>query len=110
MADKSYKIDSDIDIAGYFNSKTKDLSSKRLKLSKKISFYAKRDSEIVVLNEIKSIFFKFVIIKEKILIFENDHNARIDFELKTMNKYYDFKPFLKKYNQFYLERHLNKFS
>lgn len=79
----------------------------RLKLISEISRTLKNDKvEIVVLNNEKSSFFKFVIIKEGKVVFEKDHSARVDFELKTMNEYYDFSPFLNLYNQSYLKREL----
>jgi uncharacterized protein len=79
----------------------------RLKLISEISRILKDDKvEIVVLNDTLSSFFKFVIIKEGEFVFERDHSARVDFELKTMNEYYDFSPFLDLYNQAYLKREL----
>ena len=68
----------------------------------------KKTTEVVVLNEIKLIFFKFVIIKEGRVVFERDHSQRVDFELKTMQDYYDYEPFLDAYNKAYLERELAK--
>jgi len=79
----------------------------RLKLISEISRLLKNNKvEVVVLNSEKSSFFKFVIIKEGEVVFEKDHSARVDFELKTMNEYYDFSPFLELYNQVYLKREL----
>lgn len=49
-----------------------------------------------------------MIIKEGKIIFEKNHEKRVDFEFKTMREYYDFQPFLKEYNKIYLERELAK--
>jgi hypothetical protein len=68
----------------------------------------KKETEVVVLNDTKSILFKFVIIKEGELIYMKNHAERLMFELKTMNDYYDFTPFIEKYNEAYLKRELAK--
>jgi len=99
--------ESDIDIAVYLNTnRVKETFTKRLQLIEKLQSFLQRPCDVVVLNELGSIFFKFVIIKEGKLIFERDHGQRVDFELKTMQEYYDFQPFLDAYNQAYLERSL----
>lgn len=66
----------------------------------------KNEVDLVVLNDIRDILFKFVIIKEGITIYEKDHLKRVMFELRAMNDYYDFKPFLEAYNKAYLKREL----
>lgn len=104
-------FESDVDLAIYLNEKkVSNLFKKRLSLIEKIQSILKRSTEVVILNEIKSIFFKFVIIKEGKVIFERDHGKRVDFELKTMQEYYDFQPFLEEYNKAYLQRTLQKTS
>lgn len=100
---------SDFDFAMMLSEKVKKSKrfDVRLKLISEISRTLKSDKvEIVVLNDTRSSLFKFVIVKEGIVIFEQDHSARVDFELKTMNEYYDFSPFLSLYNQAYLKREL----
>lgn len=102
-------FESDIDLAVFLDEKERcDLFKKRLSLIEEIQAVLKKPVEVVILNEIKSIFFKFVIIKEGKLIFERDRNQRIDFELKTMQDYYDFRPFIEAYNRAYLERSLQR--
>ena len=66
----------------------------------------RNEVDVIVLNDNKSILFKFVIIHDGRIIHEQDHGARVNFELKTMNDYYDFSPFIKAYNQAYMERAL----
>jgi len=104
-------FESDIDLAFYFDEKeVKNLFEKRLFLIGKIQSILKKKVEVIILNEIKSIFFKFVIIKEGRVIFEKDHGERVDFELKIMQAYYDFQPFIEEYNKAYLNRSLEKSS
>ena len=102
-------LESDIDLAFYLEDKeVKDFFKKRLFLTEKIQSLLKKRVEVIILNEIRSIFFKFVIIKEGKIILERDHTRRIDFELKTMQEYYDFQPFIKEYNEAYLQRSLKE--
>ncbi|MEK7557934.1 MAG: nucleotidyltransferase domain-containing protein [Patescibacteria group bacterium] len=101
-------FESDVDLAVYLNESCKDFFKTRLVLIEIIQDVLKKKVDIVILNEIKSIFLKFVIIKEGKVIFEKNHEKRVDFELKIMREYYDFLPFIKEYNKAYLERELAK--
>ncbi len=69
----------------------------------------KKETEVIILNDINSVFFKFVIVKEGKVIFKRDRSKRIDFELKTMQEYYDFQPFIKEYNEAYIQRSFQEF-
>ena len=60
---------------------------------------------MVILNEIKSIFLKFVIVKEGKVIFERNHLKRVEFELKTLQEYFDFKPFIEKYDEAFIKQY-----
>ena len=102
--------ESDLDIAVYFNNRVEadEQFQKRLHLMEHLQNRTGRKVEVLNLAEMKSIFFKFVIIKEGKVILERDHSSRVDFDLKTMNDYYDFQPFLKEYNRSYIERSLAK--
>lgn len=53
----------------------------------------KNEVDLVVLNDIRDILFKFVIIKEGITIYEDNHLKRMMFELREMNDYYDLSHF-----------------
>jgi len=66
--------------------------------------------EVVILNDLKSILFKFVIIQEGLVLHEASHANRVMFELKTINEYHDFAPFIEKYNAAYLKRELIKIA
>lgn len=102
---KKTNYESDVDLAIYLDEKKiKDYFKKRLYLIEAIQSILKKTTEVVILNETRSILLKFVIIKEGKIIFEKDHKVRVDFELKTMQEYYDFQPFLEAYNKAYLER------
>ena len=105
-----FNKESDLDIAVYFGDSMEadEQFQKRLYLIEHLQNITGKNVEVVNLGEIKSIFFKFVIIKEGKVILEKDHSSRVDFELKTMNEYYDFQPFLKEYNRSYIERSLAK--
>lgn len=99
-------FESDVDLALYLDEKCEDPFEKRISLIEKLQGILKKYVEVIILNEQKSIFFKFVIIKEGKAIFERSHEKRVDFELKTMQEYYDFQPFIEEYNKAYLERAL----
>jgi predicted nucleotidyltransferase len=83
----------------------------RCKIISEIAKILKNEKvEVAVLNDLRSILFKFVIIQEGRTLYEADHVARVMFELKIINEYYDFAPFIEKYNQAYLERELIKIA
>ena len=101
--------ESDIDVAVYLDpNQVKDIFEKRLQLIERCQFLLKKPVDVVILNEERSIFFKFVIIREVKLVFERDHGQRVDFELRTMQEYYDFQPFLEAYNKAYIQRSLQE--
>ncbi|NOR14304.1 MAG: HigA family addiction module antidote protein [Candidatus Aminicenantes bacterium] len=100
---------SDIDVAVYLNQNlVKDTFEKRLQMIEKYQSILKKPVDVVILNEERSIFFKFVIIKEGKVVFERDHGQRVDFELRTMQEYYDYQPFLEAYNKAYIHRSIQE--
>jgi len=109
VSQKGFNLKSDVDIAVFLDEKrVQDNFEKRLKLMGATEKAISKETEVVILNDIQSIFFKFVILSEGKLIFERDHSLRLEFELKTIRDYFDFKPFIEKYNQAYLKRELSK--
>lgn len=109
VAQEQTNRESDVDIAVYFDdNRVDDLFQERLFLIGKIQPILQKLTEVVVLNEVKSTFFKFVIIKEGKVIFERDHGTRVDFELRTMQEYYDYQPFIEEYNKAYLKRNIKR--
>ena len=99
LAYQNFTSKSDIDLAVYLDEKRcKDFFEKRLELITQISRALKKDVDIVILNT-ASPFLRYVVLKEGKLIFEKDRGKRIDFELKSMNEYFDFKPILELYHK-----------
>lgn len=104
FAYNNFNSKSDIDLAVYLDDeKGPDFFDERLELISGISQVFKKEADILVLNT-APLFLKYVVLKEGKLIFSKDEKQRIDFELKTMNNYFDFKPILEKYNQRMLVR------
>lgn len=97
LAYGKFNSESDVDIAVYLDEKkSDDFFDKRLDLISEISQILGIEADILVLNT-ASLFLKYVVLREGKLIFSRDESQRIDFELKTINNYFDFKPVLEKY-------------
>lgn len=60
--------------------------------------------DILILNDIHSTRLRHEIITTGRLMYEKNAGGRLDFELFTMREYEDFSPFLKAYNEAYLQR------
>ena len=101
---------SDYDFAIFFSERTSENErfKARCKLMSQVEAILKKPSDVLSLNDTKGILLKFSIIKERKVIFEKNHSKRLDFEVKTMNDYYDFSPFIDEYNKAYLKRKLKK--
>lgn len=96
---EDFIFESDVDVAIYFKkSKYKDFFKERLKLISQLSKILHREADVIILNTAPP-FLKYVILTEGELIFEKAREQRIDFELKTINEYIDFRPVLEKYYQ-----------
>ncbi len=109
FAYENFNSESDVDIAVFLKKDDDEyFFKKRILLIEELEGFLNKSVEVVILNEIESILFKFAIIKEGKVILERDHEVRVDFEFKTMKEYYDFKPFLDKYNKAYIKRELSK--
>ena len=78
----------------------------RIKVAEKLSRIFKMPIDLVVFNDLKSLFFKFIIIKEGKLIYSKTQSDQLDFECKLMGEYFDFKPFLELQNKHYVQRSL----
>lgn len=99
LAYQNFIPKSDVDLAVYLDEKKcKDFFNKRLELISKITRALKKEADVVALNT-APLFLKYVILKEGKLIFERVRSKRIDFELKSFNEYFDFKPILEKYHE-----------
>ena len=100
--------ESDVDIAVLLpnNTSREQRFETRLKLMSDLAKVLEKKVDVVVLNDLSSLFFKYVILKEGKLIFEKVEERRIDFEMRTMGEYFDFQPFLETYNKNYVKNSL----
>lgn len=90
--------ESDIDVAVYLSPKLQpDFFDIRLSITEKLTRALGKEVDVVVLN-IASPFLRYTIIREGILAFEHQPERRIEFELKTMNDYFDYQPILRLYH------------
>lgn len=88
---------SDVDVAVYLAPEyQKRFFDIRLDLTEQLTRALSREVDIVVLNTAAP-FLKYAILKEGKLVFERDREARINFELKALNEYFDYRPILKQY-------------
>lgn len=88
---------SDIDVAMYLSPEIKPrFFDIRLELLEKLTRAFRKEADVVILNTAVP-FLRYVVLKEGKLVFERNQEARIDFELKTLNEYFDYKPVLKQY-------------
>ena len=88
---------SDVDIAVYLapQEKTKFFDI-RLKLLELLTRAIPSQADVLVLNTAAP-FLRYVVLKEGKLVFERNPEARLDFELKALNEYFDYKPILEQY-------------
>ncbi len=103
--------DSDYDLAVMFNDEMdeKIRFEKRLKLMSELTGVFKVSRvDVIVLNDFKDILFKFVILQKGKVVYDDEHGARLNYEVRTMNDYYDFKPFLEIYNKAFSQRVLTE--
>lgn len=77
----------------------------RLALMERASRVLKRAVDVVVLNDIVSPFFKYVIITEGVLLYQKSEVRRIEIESNIYALYFDFQPFLYDYNRHYVAHH-----
>jgi len=92
---------SDVDIAIYFDEALtkQERFNRMLKIGGELSSLLKRDDiDIVVLNDAYPLLAHRVIKQGKV-IFSSDEKKRIDFEIRAVMNYLDFKPLLEKYTR-----------
>lgn len=102
---KTVNQQSDIDIAVYLDKKlnTQQRFAQRLGLINNLSRALKTDKiDLVVINDLEAVYFKYVIIKEGKLLYQQNILERCELEGRIMSEYFDFKPFLDEYNKRYL--------
>jgi hypothetical protein len=61
------------------------------------------DVDVLILNQAPPAL-RYAVLRDGILLFCHDHQAMIDFRLRTVNEYLDFKPILKRHERAILER------
>jgi predicted nucleotidyltransferase len=96
VADNIHHFKSDIDVAVFLKGRG-DRFEKRLKLMASLSKIFKKDVDVIVLNDANSVFLKYVIVNEGVLVFERNQEQRIDFEIKAVREYSDYLPYFKMY-------------
>ncbi|PIV54168.1 MAG: nucleotidyltransferase [Elusimicrobia bacterium CG_4_10_14_0_8_um_filter_37_32] len=92
---------SDIDIAVYFDDKLTSsvMFDKKLKIMAELSSLLDKDEiDIVILNDAYPLI-EHRIIKNGKVIFSIDESRRIDYEVKAVMRYLDFKPYIEKYTK-----------
>jgi predicted nucleotidyltransferase len=65
-----------------------------------------RETDVVILNDAKDLFFKYIILKEGILAFRRKDLPQMIFETRVFNEYFDYQPFFDAYNKAYVQRSL----
>lgn len=103
---------SDVDIALLFHHDLSDEQVDKLELSiwQKLTAILRTDEiDLLVLNH-APLSMQFEIIRTGKAICNNDNNQRIDFEIKTCAKYWDFKKLKDEYDSYSLKRLKRKYS
>ncbi len=59
--------------------------------------------DLIILNTLP-ILLKYKVLKEGVPILINDESARAEFEIATMNRFFELKPYLEEYNEILLSR------
>lgn len=97
--------ESDVDIAVLLPerfSKKKRFEIK-LALMKDLARYFEKKVDVVILNDLSSLLFRYAILREGKLLYRASELEMIDFESRIMSEYFDFQPFLNLYHQHYVK-------
>jgi len=88
---------SDVDVAVYINEECQEkFFDIRLKLMEEINRATKKEADVIILNTAPP-FLRFVIIEEGKILINRDLSKEIDFKLKAMSEYFDYKITFEKY-------------
>ncbi|MFH1187985.1 MAG: nucleotidyltransferase domain-containing protein [bacterium] len=96
---------SDFDIGVYLNKylNGSERFKLRLDLIGKLGAELKTDKiDLVIINDLNSVFFKYIIIKEGKVLHQKSLLRRCELEGRIMAEYFDFRPFLEEYNRRFL--------
>ena len=98
---------SDVDIAVLFpdSLSAKKRFNHRIKLAAECAARLGREVDLVVLNDISSIFLKYVIVKEGQLFHTTSSDNEAEYQARILSEYFDFRPFLEEYNKNYVKSH-----
>ena len=95
---------SDYDIAVFFGARTPSTRfDMRLKLMDELQgIFAPARVDLIVLDDTRSATLRYEVANTGQLIYEEDADARIEFEFRVTHEYEDFAPFLAAYNKMYI--------
>lgn len=104
---KSRRSARDIDLAVLLPEKFDKTQSfeLRLLLIQAFTRFFNRTIDLIILNEVSSPILKQQVIASGRLLFLGNTKQRLLFELRTMQEYADWKPFLDFYDRHYVEEH-----
>jgi len=103
IAYNNYNSKSDIDVAVFLKGKG-DHFDKRLELIVDLEKKFKRDADVIILNDTKSLFLKYFIIKEGVIVVDKDKDKRTEFEFRAMENYFDYLPISRMYDDAILSK------
>lgn len=86
----------------YSKNKRFDIRLKMMAELSELLDYKKTD--VVILNDISSLLFKYAIIYEGKVIYENKIGEQVNYATYIQSEYFDFSPFLQEYNKLFLEK------
>lgn len=96
-ATNSRRKGSDVDVAVYLDPRCKDRFFEiRLELLDQLTRALGSEADVTVLNTAAP-FLRYVAVREGVLAFDRSPEARISFELKVLNEYFDYQPVLERY-------------
>lgn len=96
---------SDIDIAVYLRpSTTRHYLEKDAQLGAELQTQLHSDDVDLRILNVLPLLLKYRVIKEGILIFSRDEQARVDFDTEVMNDFLEMKPYFEEYDRMLAER------
>ena len=91
--------ENDVDVGIYLNEdKRGDIFDEKIRLTNLLSEKLQKQIDVVILNHASPLM-KFEMYKDSELILEKDKGKRLDFLLKAVNEYHDYRPYLEMYNK-----------
>lgn len=104
QANNTARPDSDVDIAILVSNEDQDLFDLELRLNGDVGKHITYDPlEVFVANRLPAAF-KFHVISQGKVLVSNNENFRVNWEVKVIGDYWDFKPFLDDYYRAFFKR------